>query len=66
LQGLGKHGKAIDWYDQAIKLKAGYANAYNGKGYSLQALEKHGKTIVFYDKSINLYPVNCLCFEFYG
>ena len=55
-QNFESHSDAIKYYDKAIELKPGYADAYNNKGISLAELGCHKEAIQCFDKAIELKP----------
>ena len=53
---MERHDEAIADYDQAIRLKPDYAEAYNNRGNAKRALERHDEAIVDYNEAIRLKP----------
>lgn len=49
--------EAIDAYNQAIKLKPDYADAYNNKGVSLNDLGLSNEAIEAYNLAIKYKPI---------
>ena len=47
---------AINAYNEAIRLKPDYAEAYNNRGAAKSGLGQHGDAIVDYNKAIRLKP----------
>jgi protein O-GlcNAc transferase len=56
LQAQGKSQEALASYDQAIKLKPNYAEAYSNRGVVLKELGQLAEAIASYDQAIKLKP----------
>lgn len=53
---LKEYEEVIKAFDQSIKLKPNYAEAYSNKGYALACLEKHNDAIRYYNRAkVRLY-----------
>jgi tetratricopeptide (TPR) repeat protein len=52
----GQHDRAIQDYDQAIKLNPNYALAYNNRGIAYGAKGQHDRAIQDFDQAIKLDP----------
>ena len=53
---LGRHGDAIADYDEAIRLRPDFPEAYNNRGAAKRDLGRHGDAIADYDEAIRLRP----------
>ena len=53
---LGKNRRAIEDYDQALRLDPGFANAYVGRGEAYRRLGEHRRAIEDYDQVVRLKP----------
>ncbi len=62
----GKHDKAIECFNQAIKFDPSYPNAYKFKGSTLSALGKKSGAIACYDKVISLTPNDAIIYSAKG
>lgn len=52
----GEHLQAAEWYNQAVRLKSDYAEAYNNLGASLKSSGKHEEALEAYNKAITINP----------
>ena len=59
----GEFLKAIECYDEAIRLKPDDAAAYNNKGVALSALGRKEEAIECYDEAIRLKPDNAAAYN---
>ena len=48
--------EAVKAFDEALRIKPDYAEAYNNKGYALNNLERYEEALAAYDKAIKLKP----------
>ncbi len=55
---LGQYEKAIQSYDNAIRLDPENGSAYNKRGVARAVLGQYGKAILSYDNAIRLDPEN--------
>ena len=62
----GKYQEAINDFQQAISLKADYAEAYNMLGFSTRKLGKAKDAFAYYDKALTLKPNFPEAREYYG
>ncbi len=53
---LGEHRRAIEDYDQALRLDPDNALAYNNRGYAYDDLGEYRRAILDYDKALRLDP----------
>ena len=53
---MERHEEAIADYDEAIRLKPDYAQAYYNRGNAKGRLERHEEAIADYDEAIRLKP----------
>ena len=53
---LGRHRKAVDYFNKAIELNPNLAAVYNNRGNAYQALGDHARGMADYDMSIQLDP----------
>jgi predicted O-linked N-acetylglucosamine transferase (SPINDLY family) len=56
LMKLRRLDEALASYDQAIKLRPGYANAYSNRGVTLHELKRLDEALASYDQAIRLRP----------
>src|ERR1700687_2230729 len=54
--GKGDNDRAIEDYDQAIRLDPNYANAFNSRGVAYQNKGDNARAIQDYDQAIRLDP----------
>ena len=54
--GQGNYDKAIQAYDEAIRLDPNHANVWNNKGYALYDQGKYDEAIKCYDEALRLNP----------
>ena len=59
----GQHDRAIQDYDQAIKLNRSYAGAYSDRGIAYSAKGQHDRAIQDYDQAIKLDPSDAIVFN---
>ena len=62
----GKYGDAITDFNNAIALKADYAEAYNMLGYCTRKMGDVAKAFTYYDKALKLKPNFPEAREYYG
>ena len=53
---LGEYRRAIEDYDQALRLNPGYADAYNNRGSAYNNLGEHRRAIEDYGQALRLEP----------
>ena len=59
IEDLGQHQRAIQDYDQAIRLNPRYAEAYNNRGIAYKNLGQHQRAIQDYDEAIRINSASC-------
>ena len=53
---LGDHARAIEDYDQALRLNPGLAQAYNGRAWTLYLMGRNAEALGDVDRSLSLDP----------
>jgi tetratricopeptide (TPR) repeat protein len=53
---LGEHRRAIEDYDQALRIDPGYAKAYYNRGLAYDNLGEHRRAIEDYDQALRIDP----------
>ena len=53
---LGKHRRAIESYDQALRIDPEYQSAYSGRGYAYDGLGEYRRAIQDFDQALRIYP----------
>ena len=59
----GQHDRAIQDYDEAIKLNPSYADAFNNRGIAYYAKGQHDRAIEDYDQAIKLKPSDAIAYN---
>ena len=59
----GDYDRAIQEYDEAIRLDPNYAAAFNNRGIAYRAKRDYGRAIADYDRAIRLNPNNAAFFN---
>jgi tetratricopeptide (TPR) repeat protein len=53
---ISKPEEAIEYYDRALELSPGYADAYSNKGFACEELGRLNEAISYYNKSLEINP----------
>lgn len=53
---ISKPEEAIEYYDRALELSPGYADAYSNKGFACEELGKLDQAIFYYDQALEINP----------
>src|SRR5262249_15585352 len=56
LSDSGRQDEALAAYDQAVKLKPDFAEAFTNRGYVLHALRRYDEALASYDRALALKP----------